>query len=202
MPSTPKQLEVAERDGTSQAWRALAALAPDYVAVDETTSEALLRFARAYGRELTYYGPDGQPHGDWSGFIGPDLPLGALQAFLREPDKGEALNTPALFRPHLVLFLVFLKLLESVRAEVNTLTGRHLSFYFRQILRMSTRPAIPDRVNLIADLRAGSQQALLPAGTRLNAGPDSQGYDQIYVTDRDLVVNRAQIQRMMSLFFD
>ncbi len=46
MSSTSREPAGAERDGTSQAGRALAALDPGYVSVDERTSGELLAFAR------------------------------------------------------------------------------------------------------------------------------------------------------------
>ncbi|XXT24938.1 baseplate J/gp47 family protein [Sorangium sp. So ce429] len=202
MSSTWKEPEGAERDGTSQAGRALAALAPGYVSVDERTSEDLLAFARAYGKELTYYNASGEPDGDWSGFVGSKLRPEDVAAFLQNPEKFTPEAAPELYRPHFVLFLAFLQLLEKSRAELNTLTGRHLDFYYRQVLRMARRPPIPDRVNLVVDLASGGREVLLPGGTLLDAGPDSLGRARIYTTDRDLIVNRAQVEKISSLFID
>lgn len=202
MPNQPRPPEAAERDGTSQTGRALDALRPDYVSVDERTLADLLAFAAAYGKELKYIGPDGSPQGDWSGFIGPELRAEDVAAFLAAPERFSAQSSPALFRPHLTLFLSFLQLLGKARAQINTLTARHLDFYYRQVLRMGQRPSIPDRVNLVVDLLPDEKSALLPAGSLLDAGTDSTGRDRVYATDRELVVNRARIARMSSLFID
>ncbi|AUX33628.1 MULTISPECIES: baseplate J/gp47 family protein [Sorangium] len=202
MSSTSREPAGAERDGTSQAGRALAALDPGYVSVDERTSAELLSFARAYGKELTYYGAGGGPEGDWSGFVDAKLRPEDVAAFLREPEKFTPEAAPELYRPHFVLFLAFLQLFEKSRAELNTLTGRHLDFYYRQVLRMARRPPVPDRVNLIVDLASRGREVLLPAGTLLDAGPDSLGRARIYATDRDLVVNRTQVEKVSSLFID
>lgn len=201
-PNQAYEPEISERDGTSQAGRALEALDPGYVSVDEQTRAELIAFARAYGKELTYYGEDGKPAGDWSGFIGPNLNFDDVVAFLESPEKFSFASSPDLFRPHFVLFLSFLRLLEAVRGEMNAITGRHLDFYYRQILRMVRRPSIPDRLNLIVDLTPDGTEVLLPARSLLNAGPDKLGHDRIYATDRDLVVNRTQIAKVSSLFID
>lgn len=202
MSSTWKEPAGAERDGTNQAGRALAALDPGYVSVDERTSGDLLSFARAYGKELTYYGISGEPEGDWSGFVGSKLRPDDVAAFLRDPEKFTPEAAPELYRPHFVLFLAFLQLLEKSRAELNTLTGRHLDFYYRQVLRMARKPPIPDRVNLIVDLASDGREVLVPGGTLLDAGPDSLGRGRIYATSRDLVVNLAQVAKISSLFID
>src|SRR5690349_19530884 len=104
-PSNLNELALPERDGTSQAGRALEALEPSYIPVDERTPAELLEFARAYGKELTYYGLDGKPSGNWSSFIGEALRTEDVIAFLRDPERFSAGTSSALFRPHFVLFL-------------------------------------------------------------------------------------------------
>ena len=54
--------------------------------------------------------------------------------------------------PHYALFLAFLRLMEYARAEANTLTGRHLDFYYRHILRLQERAAEPARAHLLVEL--------------------------------------------------
>jgi hypothetical protein len=207
MSSTPNK---PERDGTSQAARVLGALDPGYVSVDERTIEDLVAFSRAYGAALTYYGADDKPAGDWSDFvsakIGPSASTPELSAtiaaFLREPERFDPATSPELFRPHFVLFLAFLGLLQRSQVELNALTGRHLDFYYRQVLRMVKKGPTPDRVNLIFDLTASEDEVMVPRGTLLSAGQDGLGIDRGYATDRDLVVNRIQIAKLRSLFVE
>ncbi len=189
------------RDGTSQAARLQEALDPGYVAVDERTVEDLLAFAQEYGKELKYYGADNRKAGDWSAFIDPSLELADVAAFMEDPEKVAPQGTEggAYRRPHFVLFLTFLRLLRQAQGELNTLTRRHLDFYYRQVLRMNGKPAIPDRVNVLVDLAADVGHALLPAGTGLAAGPDSLGQERLYATERDAVVSRAQVARLSSV---
>lgn len=201
-PSTPRPPIAAERDGTSQTDRALPALAPGYVALDERTTSNLIDFVRAYGRELAYIGADNQPAGDWSRFIPPDLSAADVERFLQDPASYDASTSPDLFRPHFVLFLAFLKLLERSREALNSLTRRHLDYYYRTFLRLPPQPSIPDRVNVIVDLARGQKSVRLPAGTQLIAGPDSGGTDRIYATERDLIANRAQVAALRSLYID
>lgn len=198
----PRPPSATERDGTSQADRALPALAPNYVAIDERTTADLIAFVREYGRELRYLNASNQPAGDWSRFIPPELGAAEVARFLQNPESFDASTAPDLFRPHFVLFLAFLKLLERTRESLNALTGRHLEFYYRQYLRLPPRPSIPDRVNVVLELARGEKQVMLEAGTQLNAGPDQSGIDRIYATDRDLLVSRAQVAALRSLYID
>jgi hypothetical protein len=193
---------VQHRDGVSQAQRLQPALDPDYVAVDERSLEDLLAFVRQYAKELRYYSLHDVPDGDWSAFLGPDLAVDDVVTFLRDPDAVPAQTAQQFRRPHVVLLLTFLQLLRHAQQQMNTLTRRHLDFYYQQVLRMGKRPAVPDQVNVLVDLAAGVDRALLPAGTRLQAGTDSLEQPLVYQTDRLLVASRAQVARLSSLYVE
>jgi hypothetical protein len=190
------------RDGASQAERELAALAPEYVAVDERSLKDLLAFAREYAKELVYYNADNQAMGDWSAFLSPDLDLDEVIAFMRDPASVSPARAFGYSRPHVVLFLTFLELLRQAQDHLNTLTRRHLDFYYREVLRMTNRPGAPDQVTILVDLDEGTEHARLPAGTRLNAGTDSLGRELLYCTDQDLEVTHAQVARLSSVYAD
>ncbi|HEX8113248.1 MAG TPA: baseplate J/gp47 family protein [Kofleriaceae bacterium] len=188
----------SERDGTSQAGRAQPALDPAYVAVDERSARDLLVLAHAYTRQLNFYDAQDRLAGDWTGFLGND-DLEALAALVDDsgPPGPSAVRMD---RPHVALFLAFLRLLRHPRDLVNTLTARHLTFYYTQLLQMSRTSAVGDRVHVLVKLATGVDQARLPQGTALRAGKDSLGREQIYRTDRELVVSRAKLARLSSVY--
>ena len=205
MANSLNEMALIGRDGTSQAARLLDALDPGYVPIDERSIQDLLSFVRQYARELQYFDLTNQPAGDWSAFLGvsdDDLRLSDLAAFLTDPTKFTPDSHPELYRPHLVLFLTYLKLFQAAQSQLNTIGRRHLDFYFTQVLGMAKNPATPDAVSLLLDLAAGVDAVEVPAGSRVSAGPDSLGHELIYSTDRTLVVNRAQIAKLSSLYVD
>jgi Baseplate J-like protein len=191
------------RDGTSQAARLLKALDPGYVLIDERTIKDLLAFTRKYVKELRYFDLTNQPFGDWGEFLDPLDPSDAeIAAFLIDPAKVTPESRRELFPPHLVLFLTYLKLFQAAQAELNAIGSRHLDFYFTKVLKMAKRPATQDQVNLLLDLAAGVDAIEVPKGSQVSAGPDSLGHELIYATDRRIVVNRAQIAKLSSLYVD
>jgi hypothetical protein len=193
------------RDGAGEAGRAQPALNPTYVAVDERSLAELLAFAREYAKELNFFGVDDdqlQVLGDWSGFVDDRLDLAEVVAFMQDPDQVATTGNRLYTRPHFVLWLTFLQLLRHTQQQLNTLTGRHLDFYYQQVLRLSRRPGTPDQVHILVDLAPDTPELLLPAGTLLNAGSDSLGQERFYRTDQDLVANHAQIARLSSLFVE
>lgn len=190
------------RDGTSRQDRLLPALDPGYFQVVEQSTVDLLRFAQAYARQVQFFKEDNTPDGDWSAFLDGDPVemaryLDDPTAFDYDPVKKERFS-----RPHFALWLSFLGLLRHTHQDFNTLTRRHLDYYFREVLRLDTRPAVPDHVHLIFTLDKDTPQLLLPAGTVLNAGDDSAQKPLVYVTDQDIVLNQAAVAQLHNLYRD
>lgn len=200
--STPRRFE---RDGTSQAGRESSSLAPGSVALDERTLPDLLAFTDALARELVYVDMANLPAGDWRGLLhpggegaGPDLD--AIARFVADPSGVD--DESPLRRPQLVLFLAFLHLLGIGRERINRLAGAHLDYYYGRFLALQKKPATADTVDVVASLAPGAGPTLLPQGTLLDAGKDSQGGALVYRTDADLVVNRAQVADLYTVFVD
>lgn len=101
--------------------------------------------------------------------------------------------------PNYGLWLAFLKLFQHARGELNQFTGRHLDFYFREVLRLDNRAAQPDKVHLLFELAKGQDAHLLRAGTLLRAGKDALGNPVSYALDNDIVVNRASVAELRGL---
>lgn len=192
------------RDGTSQAERRIPELDPGYAQVDERSTRDLLAFAEQYAEQLKYVSVDGNedPHNPqtWSSFIGPDINLDNAANYARQPEDFTREKAAPFSRPHFALFLTFLELLGHTRAQINRLTHRHLAFFYRDVLKMVRKQAVPDKVHILVDLDRDTEQQLLPVATTLRAGKDSLGNDLVYQTDREIIANRVEIGQISSLY--
>ncbi|HZV69389.1 MAG TPA: hypothetical protein VFG10_07595 [Saprospiraceae bacterium] len=103
-------------------------------------------------------------------------------------------------KPHYTLFLAFLKLNEYARQETNTLTSRHLDFYYRDVLKLKEKPAAPGQVHLLLELAKHVDAHLLPAGTLFRAGKDNLGRDAFFTSERDFVSNQAKVAELKSVY--
>lgn len=188
------------RDGISQDQRLLKALEADYVRVDERTAADWIRFAQAYARELQYYNLQNEKDGDWSAFLEGDANemaayLANPAAFVDQPDKLARFG-----RPHVSLFLAFLKMLEPARDALNLLSKRHLDFYYGDYLGFQKKPAEPHYVHVLFEAAKNVAETLVPRGTELLAGKDALKKDLFYKTDHDIIVSQAKVADMKSLF--
>lgn len=101
--------------------------------------------------------------------------------------------------PHYGLWLTFLQLFERAKGELNKFTGRHLDYYFREVLRLGARAAVPDKAHLLLELAKGRETALLTAGTQFRAGKDARGRPVSYALENDIVVNRGKVTELRGL---
>ena len=128
-----------------------------------------------------------------------------LKVFARvvsEADKAlkDTLDKWDTHEPHYALFLSFLRLFDYARTLANTLTKRHLDFYYREILRLKERSAEPGHAHLLVELakqvdsyqlkRASSSR---PARRRSGAMRSSPG-------DTDFVANQAKVVALKTVY--
>lgn len=115
----------------------------------------------------------------------------ALQRTLTNWDRHE---------PHYALFLAFLRLFEHARTEANNLTGRHLDFYYRKILRLKEKVAEPGHAHLLLELAKQTEMYEVRAGERFKAGKDDRGIEVFFANDRNLVVNQAKVAALKTVY--
>lgn len=167
------------RDGQSQSGRHLPALSPDYIKVDERDRDDLTAFARDYSKLIQYYDENNQRNGDWSAFFKEDT----------SPDE-----------PHYALFLAFTWLFRLLQKDLNTITERHLNHYYKEILQLKHKPAKADTVHILLELAKNIEEHRLEKGTLLKAGKDALGKDLFYAIDKDIVLNKARVTDLKTIF--
>lgn len=173
------------RDGTSQQQRLLKALLPSYVSVDERSMQDLITFASNYGEEIKFYDANNSYTGNWQSFF-----------------KDMLIDVEGHTQPHYALFIAFLEIFRVAQDDLNTITQRHLDFYYRDVLRLKEKDAVPDQVFIIFKLAVQIASHLVAKDTELNAKKDAKGIDLVYDTTKDIVVNTTQITELKSLFYN
>ena len=206
------------RDGVSQQDRKLPALELNYVGIEERSVKDLLKFVLKFAEQLKFYNNSNHPEGNWKLFFGGDQIadhgrdnegltddekqyLTEMADYLENPDRyaGDQQKLTLYSAPHRVLLLACLKLLEYARQQFTDLTRRHLDYYYRDVLRLTEKPALPDRVHVAFELADGETEHLLEQSTLLDGGQDSSGKPRQYSLDDDVVVNRAALARVHTL---
>lgn len=102
--------------------------------------------------------------------------------------------------PHYALFLAFLKLYRFTQTHINTITRRHLDFYYREVLRLLPSPAQANQVHVLGELAKQVDSYLLTQGTALKAGKDSDKKEVSYTLDADTVFSKAAVVQLKTFY--
>lgn len=115
----------------------------------------------------------------------------------------ESLNQYPAHKAHAALFIAFLELFAYAQQHINSLTQRHLEFFYSEVLQLAQREAIADKVHVIFELaRQVADDHKVPEGTLLKAGKDATGKELFYATDDEIIVSRAQIALVKNVLID
>lgn len=175
--------------GQSQDDRLPPELDPQFAQVDARGPADMLAQARALAAKLRYYDQTpARAAGDWSAFF----PAGDDAALLAREDG----QVP----PHLGLFASFLQLYQYPRAAINTLTGRHLDFQLKDVLRFTPRPAAPDHAHVIVELKKGAAPVALGRDLVFSAGKDANGVEMRYQPVREVIVGQGKVAALHSVY--
>ncbi len=101
--------------------------------------------------------------------------------------------------PDTTLIRTFEKLLRIYQDEQNTLSNKHLQFYYRDILKQTLQPAIADQVYLCAGLSGTKAVYSLAAGTAFDAGNDQQNNPILFISKEKASINPATILNAYTL---
>ncbi|MCF0074344.1 hypothetical protein LZD49_27925 [Dyadobacter sp. CY261] len=114
----------------------------------------------------------------------------------------QALNGRSDHPPHIALFLAFALLFRRYhQTDLNAMADRHLAYYYRDVLRLQDRGAIPDKVHIVFELARNTEAYRLEKGTLLLGGKDPKGIDLLYALTDEMVVNNAVLVEKQSLYF-
>lgn len=104
-------------------------------------------------------------------------------------------------KPHIALYITFVRLFKTAQDTINKFSGRYIDFYYRDLLRERYRAAIPDNVYLTFTLAEGAAggRATVPRQTLFSAGQDVSGLPVLYAADKDLTVTTALIESLRTL---
>ncbi len=107
-------------------------------------------------------------------------------------------------KPHLALYIAFLKLFGTAQDTINTMAQRYAAFYYHDVLRESFRKPDPDRVYLAFTLAADEDttSTAVPADTLFPAGQDAAGEDILYGAEKSLSVTSAAVTDLRTIRVD
>ncbi len=115
-----------------------------------------------------------------------------------------AIDDHAEHQPHNTLIITFLKLFAYNQEHLNGITARHLDFFYKDVLKFELKEEVPAKAHVFFELINSKHitSHLLEQDTELKAGKDGEGNPVVFKTSEDLVINKAKVASLKSVFID
>lgn len=184
--------EIKYIKGTSQENRFPEALHNDYFKIDEREFDDLVVQSAEFSKFLKYYTVNENNEGkddDWQDFF----KSVQNENGLLNTDKIKKMEDEGDMQPHLALLFAFFKLFKREQDNLNTLTQRHLDYYYKDILGFKRATGCAGKVPVFFELNKNAKSALVSKGTILMAGNDENGKAIKYKSAEDIVVNQTVV---------
>ncbi len=179
--------------GQSQDERMPEELGIHFADVDEHTTEDLLLFTKKFAKFINYYRDNILvPGGDWFDFF----------SYNENTIKQLMDNQTGDTSPHLALFLAFLELYKRPQEVINRITGRHLDFYYKDVLRLVKKAPVPDKAHVLLELKKNVPPVEVSPDHQFSAGKDVMGVELVYAPTHKTVINTSKVDSLRSIFLD
>ena len=191
-----KNTNPLRRDGTSQIGRILEELKPGFAKIMDWDHKDWCKFVYQFSSLVQFYKKDNDliPDGNWANFyekLSTGQGIDDLLASLKTSDEHQ---------PHVALLMAFIHLLDLVKNHINELTGQHLDFYYKSVLRLTTRDFQPDKAHIIFEAIKNAGNVKVEKDSVVKAIKDAEGNQLYYKTTGELIVNEVQIGGLKSIF--
>jgi hypothetical protein len=104
------------------------------------------------------------------------------------------------YSPHIGLMITFLDLYAFLKKDINSITQKHLDYYFKDILRLEYKKANPDRVYLQVMISPNAQKLIIDQGEPLLLNKPDITENNLFLTDQDAVITKAAIKELLSIY--
>lgn len=178
-------------NGIQQSDRLPKALSSEYVKIDERSFDDILAQMAEYAKRLTYFDNDLNPNGDWTAFF---QDVYDYKKHELKKDRIEALTEAGDVPPHMALIMAFIKLFQIEQSNLNTLTEKHLNFYYKDILGFKPKIGNNGNATVFFESAKSISGAFVPKGTVFDAGKDADGKPVTFRSVRDVTVNQAKVE--------
>lgn len=101
---------------------------------------------------------------------------------------------------HYALFLAFLRLFRFAQNDLNTITQRHLDFYYKEVLQLKQKAAQPNSVHVLAELAKPVNEFILAKDSLFKAGKDSEKKDVLYGLANETSFNKAAVKSLRAVY--
>ena len=103
--------------------------------------------------------------------------------------------------PDTALLIAFIQLMEVQQKQINRFTGKHLDFYYQDILQQKPQTAIADKTVVCLTLAKKIESLELAADTQFKAGSYPDKTPIIFINSRSQLITESRIKQVHPVYY-
>lgn len=112
----------------------------------------------------------------------------------------KSLKGRSIHKAHMGLILSFFNLFKSVQDDINSLSKKHLDYYYKNILMQYPKEVTPKKMFVHFDINQKLKIVNLPADAKVKVGQYDTGNNILYSTDNEINLNNIKIANLSTFF--
>ena len=179
-----------EHEGSFQFERLEGASLGAGMKVIDRTFEDLVKQTAEFAASVKFYNDEAKVDGNWKDFFVKVYDYKNKRVLTGVIDK--MIETRSV-DPHLALLFSFYQMLLKGQDDINTLTGRQLEFYYRDVLGFREKGSTEGKVTVFIELKKDAGTVTIPKGTLFDAGKDANGKRITYASTDEICMGHDEV---------
>ena len=98
------------------------------------------------------------------------------------------------------LILTFFNLFKNLQIDINSLSKKHLDYYYKNILLQYPKKISPKKMFVHFEINQNLKSVYLPVDTNVIVGQYDNGNNILYSTDNEINLNNTKITKLSTFF--
>jgi len=103
-------------------------------------------------------------------------------------------------KAHMGLILAFFDLFKNIQSDINSLSKKHLDFYYKNILKQELKNVSAKKMFVYFDINQSINAINLASDNEIIAGQYENGNNILYTTDNEINLNNIKISKLRTFY--
>lgn len=112
----------------------------------------------------------------------------------------KSLKDRSIHKAHMGLILAFFDLFKNLQLDINSLSKKHLDYYYRNILLQQPKKITPKKMFVYFDIGQNQNMINLAVNSDIIAGQYENGDNIIYTSNNEINLNNTKISELSTFF--
>ena len=112
----------------------------------------------------------------------------------------KSLQERSIHKAHMGLILAFFDLFKNLQLDLNSLSKKHLDYYYKNILMQEPKKVTPKKMFVYFDINQNQKSINLAADSKIIAGQYENGDNILYTSNNEINLNNTKVSELRTFF--